>query len=238
MPYKLERFVGSCGAASSGVAYASSLVSNTIFTETVVPVASVTAASSGGSLTEGTYYYDVTAMVGSVEVPGTVTGFTSIASGTTNETTISWSAYPGATSYNVYGRDPSGLRLLRNVTTTSFTDLGPTTTSADLTLPSATINVASTAAYNQGGANSIVIGPSGTITCTGTSATSFTGCSGGLSGSYPSGSTVANASSVRPPDLTLTATLWINSKKNATTSTGTDQFKLVDNISLRNSRPF
>ena len=41
---------------------------------------------------------------------------------------VNWGApYTGASSYNVYGWDGSGLRLLKNVASgTSFVDTGPT----------------------------------------------------------------------------------------------------------------
>jgi len=310
-PYALDRFVGSCGAGSAGIAYAQNLLVTTltdnpltvppsgvytvdvastsgfqnpttgsytigfgtsspvtctgatatsftgctggtvgtyakgtlvfvpIFTEGVVPVAATTVAASGGALGQGSYFYDVTAVLGTgVEVPGTVTPLIAIASGTANKVTLTWAAYPGAASYNIYGRDTSGVRLLRNVpsSTLSFVDLGPTTTTDNpLTLPSSTINVVNTAGYNSG-ANTIVLGPSGTINCTGTTSTSFTGCSGGQAGKYPSGMTVQNASTVRPPDLTLGVTLKVSTRPHK--ATGASAFTLVDNIALRNSRPF
>jgi prepilin-type N-terminal cleavage/methylation domain-containing protein len=66
-----------------------------------------------------------------------------------------------------------------------------TTLGSDVTLPSATIGVGSTAGFNSG-TNTVSIGSSGTVTCTGRTSTSFTGCSGGTAGTYPSGSAVTS----------------------------------------------
>jgi hypothetical protein len=166
------------------------------------------------------------------EIPGTV-GSLTIASGLTNTITVSWSLYSGAISYNVYGRDGVGLRLLKNVTGTSYIDTGPTKlTGNPLTLPSATIGVASTSNFNAG-ANTIAFGASGPITCTGTTLTSFTGCSGGAPGQYPQNMPVYNASSSRPPSAALSVSMALD-KTPANTA---QRFVLTDNISLRNSRP-
>lgn len=232
IPYNLNRFVGSCGSGT-GVTWASSLFSNAIFSATVAPAASLASASSGGTLGSGVYVYDVAPVIsGAVELPGTPASL-SIASGTTNKITLTWSAYSGAASYNVYGRDTSGVRFLTNTTGLSYVDIGPTSLSGVLTLPASTVPVASTANYNSG-ANSIYFGPSGTVTCTGTSSTSFTGCSGGQAGQYPAGTTVYSASTQRPPDVTLTLTLVVDK----TPANTTGRFTLTDNVVLRNSRPF
>jgi prepilin-type N-terminal cleavage/methylation domain-containing protein len=183
-PYTLWRYTGST-CSGSGIQWASDLVDKTdapsitagkIFNASRVPAATLTPASSGGTLLAGAYSYEVTAVLTSgAEVPGTLASLT-IASGLTNQITVSWPAYSGASSYNVYGRDGSGLRLLKNTNGTSYVDTGPTKlTGNPLTLPSATIGVASTTNFNLG-ANTIAFGASGPITCTGTTATSFTGC--------------------------------------------------------------
>ena len=136
-------------------------------------------------------------------------------------------------SYNVYGRDGAGLRLLKNVTGTSYVDLGPTSlTGNPLTLPNATIDVASTSSFNSA-ANTISFGPSGAVTCTGTTSTSFTGCSGGQAGQYPQNMPVYSASSARPPRMTLAVTLPVD----ATQATTSQRFVLADSIVLRNSQP-
>lgn len=102
-----------------------------------------------------------------------------------------------------------------------------------LTLPSATINVSSTSSFNAG-TNTIAFGPSGSIICTGTTATSFTGCGGGQAGQYPPGLPVYNASSVPPPRATLSVSLPVD----LTTTDTNQRFMLIDNIVLRNSQPF
>jgi hypothetical protein len=200
-----------------------------------VSAPSLTPASSGGTLLSGTYTYDVTAVLaGGVEVPGTVSAPLTIASGLTNKITVSWSAYTGATSYNVYGRDGGGLRLLKNTTGISYVDTGPTKLTANpLTLPSSTIGVADTSNFNSG-ANAIVFGASGPITCTGTTATSFTGCTGGAAGQYPNSMPVYNASTARPPRATLSVVLPFD----LTLANTNQRFVLIDNIVLRNSQPF
>jgi hypothetical protein len=180
------------------------------------------------------YSYVVTAVLaGGAEVPGTVAPAT-IASGLSNQITVSWSPHTGATSYKVYGRDGSGLRLLKNVTSSPYVDTGPTKLTANpLTLPSATIGVADTSSFNAT-ANTIAFGPSGPISCSGTTPTSFTGCSGGQAGKYPQSMPVYSASRARPPRALLSVSLPLD-KTPASTS---QRFVLLDYIVLRNSRPF
>jgi hypothetical protein len=210
-----------------------SITAGKVFDSARVPAPSLTLASSGGTLLSGAYSYVVTAVLASgAEVPGTAASLT-IASGLTNMITLSWSLYPGASSYNVYGRDGSGLRLLKNVAATSYVDQGPTKLTANpLTLPSATIGVVSTSTFSSG-ANTIAFGASGTITCTGTTSVTFTGCSGGQPGQYPQNMPVYSVSTARPPSATLAVALALD-KTPANTS---QRFVLADNIALRNSRP-
>ena len=240
-PYTLWRYTGST-CSGTGIKWASNIVDKTdapsitagkIFNASRVPAATLTPASSGGTLLAGAYSYEVTAVLSSgAEVPGTLASLT-IATGVTNQITVSWPAYSGASSYNVYGRDGSGLRLLKNTNGTSYVDTGPTKlTGNPLTLPSATIGVASTTNFNLG-ANTIAFGASGPITCTGTTATSFTGCTGGAAGQYPQNMPVYSASTARPPSAALTVSLALD-KTPANTA---QRFVLTDNISLRNSRP-
>src|SRR5438067_5810528 len=87
-------------------------------------------------------------------------------SGINNALAVLNANYPGTTIY------PGNGNLLLSTTLTS-----PVTT-----LPaSTTINVASTTGYNSG-SNTISIGSSGAVTCIGVTATSFTGCTGGVAG--------------------------------------------------------
>ena len=239
-PYTLWRYTGAA-CSGTGTKWASNLVDKTdapsitagkIFDAARVPAATLT-ASTGGTLLAGAYSYMVSAKLGSgAEVPGTLASLT-IGSGLTNTITVSWSLYPGATSYNVYGRDGSGLRLLKNVTGTSYVDTGPTQlTGNPLTLPNSTIGVESTSNFTTG-ANIIAFGASGPITCTGTTATSFTGCTGGSPGQYPYHMPVYSASTARPPSAALTVSLALDK----TLANTAQRFVLTDNISLRNSRP-
>ena len=137
-PFALWRYAGSA-CTGTGLRKAESLASNAIFTynrATAGPVqlpASPTPGPSvaNGYFTPGTYSYDVTAVVaGGVEISGAIKS-TTIATGSPNQITLNWSAYPGAVSYNVYGRDDGtrtaeGLRRLATVSggTTSYVDLG------------------------------------------------------------------------------------------------------------------
>jgi hypothetical protein len=237
-PYTLWRYVGTT-CSGTGTKWASNLVdsaspsvaSGQIFSTDRVQAATVTSTSSGGNLQSGTYTYDVTAVLaGGAEVPGVPASVT-VSSGLTNTVNVSWAAYSGATSYNVYGRDGGGLHLLKNTAGTSYADTGPTKLTANpLTLPNATIGVASTAGFSSG-ANSISFGASGVVTCTGTTSTSFTGCTGGRPGQYPQGMPVDSASSARPPRTTLSVTLPVD----VTPANAQQRFLLADVIALRNS---
>jgi hypothetical protein len=235
------RYVGPACSGSIGRSWAGSLVSSSIFAQSPVPAPTLTKATAGGTLAASTTYaYEVTAVTASGEIVGTVARVTTDATTATNKVTLTWSAYTGATSYNVYGRDDYsyGVRLLGTTTTTpplTFVDAGPTSlTSNPLTLPNSTIAVVSTVGFNSGGSNTISFGPSGTVTCTGTTSTTFTGCSGGAAGQYPAGTVVRSASNVRPPLATLGVSLVLD-KTPADTS---QRFTVNDTIDFRNSRPF
>lgn len=102
----------------------------TIASELAIPIPintiTLTGASSGGSLLEGsTYRYTISALNGTEiikEFP-----VDSITLGTGEDSVdIKWYAITGADSYNVYGRNPTGdLVLLQSgMTTTSYTDTG------------------------------------------------------------------------------------------------------------------
>jgi len=212
-----------------------------------------TTAATGGRIQPGTYAYDVTAVTANGEFSGTPTQVAVPAGSTTNTLTLSWSAYTdpsgaAATSYRVYGRDngsttAEGLRLLATVTapTTSWADTGPplTTLSSNVTLPNATIPVVDTSTFPSP-RYSDLFGPSGTVTCTGKTSASFTGCSGGLTGTYPSGTnvfqvrTTASPIDPAPPLATLNVSLVLDQ----TPANTSQRFTLNDAISLRNSGRF
>jgi type II secretory pathway pseudopilin PulG len=240
-PYTLWRYVaGSC--AGTGTQWASNLVDNPanpavaagkIFNTALVSAPTLTSPTTGGTLPSGTYSYEVTAVLaGGAEVPGPVTSIAVTSSTFTNSVTVSWPAYTGAVSYNVYG-DGVSVRLLKNTAATSYVDTGPTSlTDNPFTLPSSgsfTINVASTSSFNST-ANTVQFGASGPVTCTGTTVTSFTGCTGGQAGQYGSGTPAYSASSTRPPLSTLSVSLPVNLRP------ADANFVLSDNIVLRNSR--
>jgi hypothetical protein len=112
-------------------------------------------------------------------------------SGINNALAVLNANYPGITIY------PGNANLLLSTTLTA-----PVTT-----LPaSTTINVASTLGYNSG-PNTISVGASGAVNCTGLTATSFTGCTGGTAGTYATGASVARATATAGGSATWSGTL-------------------------------
>ena len=260
-PYTLKRYAGDSTnvalAACTGVGGTSStkwLVSSSVFSSYTRPTAVVAAptfsVSGGGTFQPGTYYYDVTAVTPNGEFSGTPTS-TTIPSGTTNTLTLSWSAYTdpsgaAATSYRIYGRDngsttAEGLRLLGTTTATSYADTGPasTTLTSNVTLPNSTIPVADTSKFTWS-PNTISFGPSGTVTCATKTSNSFTGCSGGLAGTYPVSTRVLQERTTASPvdDAPPLATLNVSLVLDRTPADGMQRFTLTDAISLRNSGRF
>jgi type II secretory pathway pseudopilin PulG len=99
------------------------------FAPGTMPAPNLTANSSGGSLSAGTYGY----VVDPVTAAGEQTGGESTFNVTTGgSVTIDWSAncppYSGVTSYKVYGRTPGAENLLTTTTSCTFTDTGAPTT--------------------------------------------------------------------------------------------------------------
>jgi prepilin-type N-terminal cleavage/methylation domain-containing protein len=262
-PYQLKRYAtnatntASC-AAAGGTRWTEWLHSSSVFSSytrptTVVAAPTFTTAATGGRIQPGAYWYDVTAVTPNGEFSGTPTQATVPAGSTGNTVTLNWSAYTDpngtvAASYRIYGRDngsttAEGLRLLATVTapTTSWTDTGPplTTLSSNVTLPNGTIPVVDTSTFTWS-PHTISFGQSGTVTCTGKTATSFTGCSGGLAATYPSGTTVfqdrttASPIDAAPPLATLNVSLVLDQ----TPANTSQRFTLHDAISLRNSGRF
>lgn len=139
-PYALWRYAGTA-CSGTGIRRAESLASNAVFAYNrsvagptqALPVAG--SAVTGGFFQPGTYSYDVTAVIGGIEVSGSVQ---SVAVTTPNpsvspsQITVSWTAPPGVvTGYKVYGRDDGsttaeGLRLLADLpsSATSYVDVG------------------------------------------------------------------------------------------------------------------
>jgi prepilin-type N-terminal cleavage/methylation domain-containing protein len=264
-PYLLKRYATNASVPTAactgagGALWTEWLVSNLVFSSYTRPAAVVATlppfptAPTGGRIQPGVYWYDVTAVTPNGEFSGTPTQATVPTGSTTNTITVQWSAYTdpsgaSATSYRIYGRDngnttAEGLRLLTTVPagTLSWTDTGPphTTLSNNVTLPSTTVPVVDTSTFTWS-PNTISFGPSGTVTCTGKTATSFIGCSGGLTGTYPSGTNVVQdrttASPVdgAPPLATLNVSLVLDQ----TPANTLQRFTLSDAISLRNSGRF
>jgi hypothetical protein len=87
------------------------------------------AATTGGALANGTYYYTVTALDGwgeSTEAEGAIQ-----LSGAQNAVSVSWSTITGAAKYRVYrGTSSGGENVYYETTTTSYTDLGAAGTTA------------------------------------------------------------------------------------------------------------
>lgn len=166
-PYALKRFVGTSCPVSGGVTWINSLSSNSVFaysrsaTAMTQPTGVVSGIASA-KLTPAWYAYDVTAVVPvspsvpTGEVSGTVLRV-QVKTGSTNQITLSWGTYTGATSYNVYGRDDGGgtaqgLRLLATcpggtgcLSSTSYVDNGTVdTTTIQTSPPLASISVSLT----------------------------------------------------------------------------------------------
>ncbi len=131
-PYVLWRYVGNA-CSGAGVKKAESLSSSSVFSynrATVVPAAAFALGPTvtNGFFKPGTYAYTVTAVTSSGETSGAIVKVP-VSGVTVNRVTLSWSAYTGATSYNIYGRDDGtttseGLRLIGSTNLTSFDDLG------------------------------------------------------------------------------------------------------------------
>lgn len=82
----------------------------------------MTFSSAAGILVAGTYEYVITAMNGQGETLASPSA--SITTTATGEIAVAWTAVPGATSYNVYGRVAGALGLIANTTYLSLTDNG------------------------------------------------------------------------------------------------------------------
>ena len=128
-------------------------------------------------------------------------------------------------------RAPAQERRRRDVVRRYRADLAHATTLHAPANWKLTINVASTSSFNST-ANTIQFGASGPVTCTGTTATSFTGCTGGQAGQYAKGTPVYSASSTRPPLSTLSVSLPVD----LTPADAKQRYVLSDDIALRNSR--
>lgn len=105
-----------------GYVIPASVFNGTLLAAPGLPVA--TPATTGGTLTAGTYYYKVTALnangetTGSPEVSATTTG-------STGSVVLTWTAVTGATSYKIYkGTTAGGEANYFTSTTATYTDTG------------------------------------------------------------------------------------------------------------------
>lgn len=93
-------------------------------------------ATTGGTLAAGTYYYQVTALLGLGEsLPSAEVSRVTV--GTTSTVTFTWPAIPGATGYQVYGRTAGGAKQLLATlgTVLTYTDTGAAVPLAGTGLP-------------------------------------------------------------------------------------------------------
>lgn len=108
---------------------------------TSTPVSGFTATphATGGSLATGTYWYAVTAVLPGVETLA-CTPVSAAVTGPTGSVTLNWTAYPGATGYNVYkGLASNALTTLLGSTTSAVTFTGTGQTGTAVTAPATDI---------------------------------------------------------------------------------------------------
>ena len=97
-----------------------------------------TASSTGGSLSTGTYYYEVTAISSAGESAAS-SEISKAVTGPTGSVALSWTAVTGATSYRVYrGTSSGGENTYYTSSSAAFTDTGATGTSGSPPLAYAT----------------------------------------------------------------------------------------------------
>lgn len=121
---------------------------------TTVNQSALATAASGGAIANGTYFVQVTALIGGVETPAsneqsittTGTGISTI--------TVTWTAVTGSTGYKVYfGSSGSGsenvVQTFGAVTTTGALTALPVTSGTPPALPKTNANVAVTTAIQQ-----------------------------------------------------------------------------------------
>lgn len=124
------------------------LLANAIALATPVNAAFST-ATTGGTLAAATYFYRVSAINANGETPAS-TETSQVTTGTTSTVTVNWSAVPGATGYNIYGRTTGAQQLIATVgAVTTYTDTGAITPSG--ALPTANTTIAPGAGQWPGG---------------------------------------------------------------------------------------
>ena len=153
------------------------------FTGSVAPASPAATPGSSGTLSAGTYFYKVSAvLLGGGETAGSAE-VSAVTTGGTGSVALTWSAVPGASYYRVYRGDCDGCgeRLAVYASSTSFTDMGaagaagtpPSTSSTTSTTGSlawnadaTTIHAALSALASVGGDNIAVAGSAGSYTFT------------------------------------------------------------------------
>jgi hypothetical protein len=102
------------------------------------------AITTGGTLAAATYFYRVSALNPNGETLAS-TETSIVTTGSTGSVIVRWTAVPGATGYNVYGRTTGAeLKMATNVQATSFLDTGAITPSGALPGADTTGNTAIT----------------------------------------------------------------------------------------------
>ncbi len=129
------------------------LTGGSVLTSSATPLATVGTASSstastGGTLTAGTYGYKVTALSQYGETAGNAEKTQVIASGSTNTVTLTWATVTGAVGYWLYGRTSGGpWRRIAQVSQSgspTWTDTGVIT--PDVNYPAPTVDTSGVAA--------------------------------------------------------------------------------------------
>jgi PKD repeat protein len=108
------------------------LTKNLAWKDPIVPTPTgltATGASTGGTLTAGSYGYKVTAQFVVTEAALATSSPTAeimatIANGMTGSVKLNWAAVPNAKQYRVYGRTPGGQSVYFTTANNSFTDTG------------------------------------------------------------------------------------------------------------------
>lgn len=97
-----------------------------------------TTSTTGGTLTAGTYFYRVSAVVNETET-ALATEVSQVTTGSTSTVTLNWTAVSGATAYKVYGRATGAELFMATVLTNTFLDTGSITPAG--AQPSGTLGV-------------------------------------------------------------------------------------------------
>jgi hypothetical protein len=117
----------------------------------------LTPSTTGGTLPAGTYNYRIAANnLNGETLAGPEAASNVTTTGTTSSIAISWTAVPGATSYEIYGRTAGAELFIAELTATTYTDTGSVTPAG--AMPSSN-TTAGSAVYTQvGGPTTSAIG--------------------------------------------------------------------------------